>query len=82
MGSVVPAPRTARYARALFLEIARQTTEASQRAELPDPHPLAELLADAVAHPESRMPVLLAVVGFITSSLQGTVPNPHSWPES
>jgi hypothetical protein len=79
MGSVAPKARADSYACGLFLEIQRQTNEAGGRGEDPNLELLADLLADAIAHPDSRRPVLLALASFISISMSVGAPDPASF---
>lgn len=79
MGSTAPKPRLDTYTCSLFLEIHRLTEEAAEKAEEPDHRLIAELIADALAHKDSRRPVLLGLATFVSSAMAGATPDPERW---
>lgn len=79
MGSVIPKSRTDAYACGLFLEIHRQVRLAEQRGEEPDVALVAELMADAIAHPDSRKSVLQALASYVVISMSCGAPDPESF---
>lgn len=79
MGSVVPKPRHAQYARQLFLEINRLSSVAAQNGTEVDRRVVADLLADAIGHADTRQPVLMALSDYLLCSLDGAVIDLTTW---
>lgn len=72
MGSAAAKPRDQGYVADMFREFARLSAE--------DSAPLiADLLDDALTHPDSRKPVLKALGEFICCCYSGAVPDPETW---
>ena len=79
MGSVIPKGRDTLYALSLFREIQRQIEAARETGSEADRPHIAELIADAIAHPDSRHAVLLALSDFVVESMSGATPDLRFW---
>ena len=82
MGSVFPKARAPSYVCGLFSEIRRQATVAAEREQEPDAQLIADLIADALAHPDTRKPVLLALATFVVVAYGGGVTDPQEFAQT
>lgn len=79
MGSAMPKPRKAGYAAALFLEIHRLSVAAAEAGTEVDARLVADLFADAIAHPESRVSVIMAIADYVLHASSGIVLDLSTW---
>lgn len=75
MGSAKATARTSSYVPDLFREIARLAIEAPDGEHIPL---IADLLDDALAHPDSHRIVLTDLAEFMSTCYCGSVPDPDS----